>query len=76
MQNKLRQLVISALMRNEVTCDLDIHLTITGYEVTISGQVPTPDHSTEAVSTIQAVSSLLRVHNRLVVIQAAAYASV
>ena len=66
MQNKLRQLVISALKRNEQTMRLPLTIVVYGYEVVVSGQVETEAQIRETVRTIQLVSPHLRVHPRLV----------
>jgi osmotically-inducible protein OsmY len=75
MQNKLRQLIISALMRNETTRDLPVHITLQGCDLVLTGQVPTPDHATEVIQTVEAVSTVLKIQNRLVIIEGH-YASV
>lgn len=65
MQNKLRQLIISALRRNDYTADLPIQVRVVGYDVTISGYVPADFIRSEVVATIESVSPYLRIHNRL-----------
>ena len=65
MQNKLRQLIISVLKRNEFTCNLPLHISLRGYEVVVSGFVTTEDEILEVIATIESVSPYLQVHNRL-----------
>lgn len=67
MQNKLRQLVISALKRNERTTRLPLNVMVNGYEVVVSGQVDSEHLVEETVRTIQGVSPHLRVHPRLTI---------
>ena len=65
MQNKLRQLVISALKRNEFTAPLPLSITINGLDVFVFGSVPVEDLVYEVVATVESVSPYLRVHSRM-----------
>ena len=65
MQNKLRQLIVSALKRNEFTARLPLHINLKGYEVTISGAVPSEEMIFEVVVTVESVSPNLRVRSRM-----------
>lgn len=72
MQNKLRQLILSALMRNPLTADLSVAVSLNNYAVTVSGIVPSFQHQAEVIRTIEAVSPYLQVTAKLKV---AEYAS-
>ncbi|HLA42136.1 MAG TPA: hypothetical protein VJZ27_01800 [Aggregatilineales bacterium] len=65
MQNKLRQLIIIALRRNHITRDLPIAVTIHGYDVILSGEVPSKALRYEVINTVEAVSPHLRVESRI-----------
>lgn len=69
MQNKLRQLIISALKRNEFTSYLPLRLTVKGYHVMVEGTVDSKAMIYEVISTIESVSPYLIVHSRLSVQQ-------
>ena len=62
MQNKLRQLIMSALKRNVYTSALPLVVHLVGYNVYISGRVASNRQIQEVVSTIESVSPYLRVH--------------
>jgi hypothetical protein len=63
MQNKLRQLIIIALKRNHLTRDLPIAVSIRGYQVTVSGSVPSRALHYEVINTVEAVSPHLRLES-------------
>lgn len=65
MQNKLRQLVISALKRNEYTAHLPLRVSVRGYDVVISGQVASDKTAHEVLNTVKRVSPHLRVQSDL-----------
>jgi len=66
MQSKLRQLIITALKRNELTAPLDIYVQLNrGHEVTLSGYAPNATSLYEAIATIESVSPYLRVINHV-----------
>jgi hypothetical protein len=65
MQNKLRQLIISALKRNEFTTMLSLDLSVQGYKVTVSGEVENDALIYEVIATVESVSPNLRVQSRL-----------
>jgi osmotically-inducible protein OsmY len=65
MQTKLRQLVISALRRNDHTTHLPISLQMSQYQVIVQGEVPTPQDAQEVIQTIKSVSTLLEVQDYL-----------
>jgi osmotically-inducible protein OsmY len=65
MQTKLRQLVISALRRNDHTTHLPISLQMSKYQVIVQGEVPTPQDAQEVIQTIKSVSTLLKVQDYL-----------
>lgn len=65
MQNKLRQLIISALKRNEFTSHLPLHISLRGYDVVVSGVVPTDEIVCEVVATVESVSPYLQVHSEM-----------
>ncbi|KAB2903801.1 MAG: hypothetical protein KJ064_10500 [Anaerolineae bacterium] len=65
MQNKLRQLIISALKRNELTSYLPLRLSVKGYHVVVEGTVDSKSLVYEVISTIESVSPYLVVHSRL-----------
>lgn len=65
MQTKLRQLVVSALRRNDHTTHLPISLSISKYQVIVQGEVPTPQDAQEVIQTIKSVSTLLEVRDHL-----------
>ena len=65
MQNKLRQLIVTALKRNEFTCNLPLHVSLRGYNVVVSGHVNSEDTILEVVATIESVSPYLRVHSQM-----------
>ncbi|MBZ0310368.1 MAG: hypothetical protein K8I82_30180 [Anaerolineae bacterium] len=69
MQNKLRQLIISALKRNELTSYLPLRLTVKGYHVMVEGTVDSKAMVYEVIATIESVSPYLIVHSRLSVKQ-------
>ncbi len=69
MQNKIRQLIISALKRNEITSYLPLSLSVKGYHVVVEGAVDSKALVYEVISTIESVSPYLVVHSRLVVEQ-------
>ena len=63
MQNKLRQLVVSALKRNEFTANLPLQVGVRGYHVIISGNIDSDELICEVVATAESVSPYLVVHN-------------
>lgn len=65
MQNKLRQLIISAIKRNELTSYLPLRLSVKGYHVIVEGTVESKTLVYEVISTIESVSPYLIVHSRL-----------
>lgn len=65
MQNKIRQLIISALKRNELTSYLPLRLSVKGYYVVVEGTVDSKSLVYEVISTIESVSPYLTVHSRL-----------
>ena len=71
MQNKLRQLIMSALKRNVYTSSLPLVVHLVGYEVYISGKVASNQQYQEVISTVESVSPYLRVYVALQVDKAA-----
>lgn len=71
MQNKLRQLIMSALKRNEYTSSLPLVVHLVGYDVFISGRVATNQQFQEVISTVESVSPYLRVHAELEITESA-----
>ena len=69
MQNKLRQLIVSALMRNVYTSEQTLIVEMEGYDVHVSGKVASRRHIDEVISTVESVSPYLRVHTDLLIIQ-------
>ena len=65
MQNKLRQLIISALKRNEFTTMLPLELSVHGYNVIVSGEVENDALIYVVIATVESVSPNLRVQSRL-----------
>jgi hypothetical protein len=61
MQNKLRQLIMSALKRNAYTTGLPLVVRLRGYDVHISGKLATLKDVQEVVSTVESVSPYLNV---------------
>jgi len=70
MQNKLHQLIISALKRNDHTHMLNLGITVKGYDVIVSGQVISQHQAYEVIQTIESVSPHLRVFSQLAFAQA------
>jgi osmotically-inducible protein OsmY len=70
MQNKLRQLITSALKRNIRTTTLTIEVSVRGYNVVVSGSVPSQEIADEVVGTIESVSPHLRVKHRMTIVEA------
>ena len=69
MNQKLRQLVITSLKRNYHTSKLPLQISIKGYNVMVSGSVPSQKSLREAIGTIQAVSPLLNVKTNVKVLK-------
>jgi len=69
MQNKLRQLILSALRRNPRTARLNISVAVRGYEVLVTGGVPNKALIGEVVMTVEAVSPYLRVYSEMHVVE-------
>ncbi len=65
MQHKLRQLVISALMRNNRLNPNQFTVRVRGYHVQICGQVESPQQCQEILRTLSAVSPHLQIDNQL-----------
>lgn len=70
MQNKLRQLIISALKRNPYTNELALNIQVRGYYVTVRGVVSSDKLAEEVIRTIESVSPHLRVQSGLRVLEA------
>ncbi|NJL94568.1 MAG: hypothetical protein HC915_13015 [Anaerolineae bacterium] len=71
MQNKLRQLIISALKRNEFTSHLPLSIKLQGYQVVVYGSVPAEELIYEVVATVESVSPYLQVRSQMQVERAA-----
>jgi hypothetical protein len=69
MHNKLRQLVLSALRRNPRTARLDVSVAVRGYEVLVTGGVPSKALIGEVITTVEAVSPHLRVYSEMHVVE-------
>jgi hypothetical protein len=67
MHTKLRQLVISALKRNDQTAKLPLTISLKHYQVVVSGEVASDKTAQEVVNTIESVSPYLQVQSRLTI---------
>lgn len=65
MQYKVRQLVVSALMRNEQLKKCDLSVKVQGYDVTVYGAVNTAQEYDETIHTIQSVSPWLKIDTQM-----------
>jgi len=61
MQNKLRQLIMSALKRNVYTAELPLVVNLRGYDVHVSGKLASQKDVQEVISTVESVSPYLNV---------------
>jgi hypothetical protein len=68
MHAKLHQLVISALKRNHRTANLSLKVSLNGYQVTVAGEVASESLADEILTTVQAVSPMLKVRSQIKVL--------
>lgn len=64
----LHHLIVRALRRNTFTAHEDIEVLLMGEDVLLYGTVSHPDLIPEAVATVEAVASFLRVYSHLSVL--------